>query len=152
MQSPPFPRYLVPPRSKYSPQHHVLKHPQISFLPQCQDQVSHPYKTTGKIIVLYILIFKFLDSNLEDKRFCIEWYAVLNKSVCTVIKLRSLNFPSFQLHPWYIVLLDAFEYPLFAAVTLVTDVFISTAPIWPISAKPDTVDLNENLSSKSKFG
>ena len=24
MQSPPFPRYLVPPRSKYSPQHHVL--------------------------------------------------------------------------------------------------------------------------------
>ena len=24
MQSPPFPRYLVPPRSKYSPQHHIL--------------------------------------------------------------------------------------------------------------------------------
>ena len=30
------PRYLVPPRSKYSPQHHVLKHPQLPFLPQCQ--------------------------------------------------------------------------------------------------------------------
>ena len=28
---------------------------------------------TGKIIVPYILIFKFLDSNLEDKRFCTEW-------------------------------------------------------------------------------
>ena len=27
------------------------------------DQVSHPYKTTGKTIFLCILIFKFLDSN-----------------------------------------------------------------------------------------
>jgi hypothetical protein len=31
-----------------------------------RDQVSHPYKTTGIIIVLYVLIFVFLDSKLED--------------------------------------------------------------------------------------
>jgi len=56
----------------------------LSFLSSLNvsDQVSHPYKTTSKIIVLYIyiyihiyiLIFKFLDSNLEDKRFSTEWY------------------------------------------------------------------------------
>jgi hypothetical protein len=38
-----------------------------------RDQVSHPYKITGKIILLYTLIFVFLVSTLEDKRFCIEW-------------------------------------------------------------------------------
>jgi hypothetical protein len=37
------------------------------------DQVSYPYKTMGKIIVLYTIIFKFLESKLEDKRFCTEW-------------------------------------------------------------------------------
>jgi hypothetical protein len=32
-----------------------------------RHQVSHPYKTTGKIIVLYILIDKFLGRGQEDK-------------------------------------------------------------------------------------
>jgi hypothetical protein len=43
----------------------------LSSSPSVRDQVSHPYKTTGKIIVLYT--FKFLDSKPEDKRFCTEW-------------------------------------------------------------------------------
>ena len=47
MQSPPFPRYLVPPSSKYSPQHHVLKHPQLPFLEQCQ----RPTVTDPKYLV-----------------------------------------------------------------------------------------------------
>jgi len=40
-----------------------------SFL-NVSDQVSHPYKTTGKIIILYNFVFKFLCSKLHDKRFC----------------------------------------------------------------------------------
>jgi hypothetical protein len=33
-----------------------------------RGQISHPYKTTGKIIVSHISIFKFLERNREDKR------------------------------------------------------------------------------------
>jgi hypothetical protein len=32
------------------------------------DHGSHPFRTTGKIIVRYILIFTFFDSRREDRR------------------------------------------------------------------------------------
>jgi hypothetical protein len=38
-----------------------------------EDQVSHPYRTTEKIIVLYILTFTFFDSRREDKWFWTKW-------------------------------------------------------------------------------
>jgi hypothetical protein len=59
---------VIPLRSKYSPQHPVLTHPQSVFFPNMRDQVSHQYKI-GKIIALYILLFMPLDSRQEDKRF-----------------------------------------------------------------------------------
>jgi hypothetical protein len=34
-----------------------------------RDQVSHPYKTTGKIMILGIVFFIFLDSGWEEKIF-----------------------------------------------------------------------------------
>jgi hypothetical protein len=38
-----------------------------------RDQVSHPYSTTGKSTVLYILIFRFFDMRRENKTLWTEW-------------------------------------------------------------------------------
>jgi hypothetical protein len=38
-----------------------------------RDQVWQPYRTTGNIIVLYILIFTFFYNRREDKKFWTEW-------------------------------------------------------------------------------
>jgi hypothetical protein len=52
MKFSPTSRHFLPLPSKYSPQ--------------------YPYKTTDKVILLYILIFKFLEKRREDKRFGIQ--------------------------------------------------------------------------------
>jgi len=44
-----------------------------------RDQVSHPYKT-GSVMVLHIVIFMFLNSQLEDKRFCAQWQQTFGES------------------------------------------------------------------------
>jgi hypothetical protein len=46
----------------------------LSSSPNISDQVSHPYKTTDKIIFLYIFIFKFLDRKLTN---CVLVYLYL---------------------------------------------------------------------------
>jgi hypothetical protein len=45
----------------------------LRFSFNVSDQISHPYKTNDKIMFLYILRFKFLDSKLEDKIFRTQW-------------------------------------------------------------------------------
>jgi hypothetical protein len=37
-----------------------------------RDQVSYPYSTTGKITVLYILIFRFFYMRRKEKRLWTE--------------------------------------------------------------------------------
>jgi hypothetical protein len=69
MQFPPVSRNFIPLRSKYSPQHTLSLCSSLNV----RDQASRPYRTTGKIIVLYILIFTFLNSSREDKTFCTKW-------------------------------------------------------------------------------
>jgi hypothetical protein len=45
------------------------------------DQVSHPYRTTGKIIVIYILMFTFLGIKRKDKS--------VNWMVASIIRIQS---------------------------------------------------------------
>jgi hypothetical protein len=45
----------------------------LHFSCNVTEQVSHPYRNTGKIIVLCILIFMSLDNVQEDRWFWIEW-------------------------------------------------------------------------------
>jgi len=66
----PLPSYLISLRPKYSPQHPISNTLSLHSSLNISDQVSCPYKTTGKIIIPYILIFMFLDGKLEVKRFC----------------------------------------------------------------------------------
>ena len=73
MQSPPFPRYLVPPRSKYSPKHHVLKHPQLPFLPQCQRPTCILNHNKARFIGGH---------SVNDEKF--ELVKKMRKGVCTV--------------------------------------------------------------------
>jgi len=48
-----------------------------------RHQVSHPYKTTGKIVVLYILIFLFWYSKLEGKESAPNYSKHFLTSVCS---------------------------------------------------------------------
>jgi hypothetical protein len=73
MQLSPPSRHSIPLWSKYSPQHPVSNTLSFCSSLNVRGHVSHPYRTTGKIIVLYILTFTFFDSKREDKRFCTEW-------------------------------------------------------------------------------
>jgi hypothetical protein len=47
------------------------------------DRVLHPYQTTRKITVLYILFFTFTYSRMEERRFWTECEQVLPNLICS---------------------------------------------------------------------
>jgi hypothetical protein len=55
------------------PQHPILKHPQCTFLPECERPSFTPIQNNKQNYSSVYLICKFLNSNLEDKRFCSKW-------------------------------------------------------------------------------
>jgi hypothetical protein len=67
-----------------------------------RDKVLHPYKTTGKMKVLYILIFTFLDSRREEKNSELHG----SKHLTTTHKTTSNGNAEF-LHPYSVVVADA---------------------------------------------
>ena len=69
----PLSNYLFPLRPKYSPQHLFSNTFSLRSSLNLSDQVSHPYKTRGDIIVLCVLISVFFNRKLEYKRFCAQW-------------------------------------------------------------------------------
>jgi len=56
--------HLLPLRSKNSPEHLVLKHPNLCFSLGVRDQVSDTYKITGKIMVLYIFVTRMFNPKI----------------------------------------------------------------------------------------
>ena len=98
MQSPPFPRYLVPPRSKHSPQHHILKHPQLPFLPQCQRPGFTPiHNNRQNYSSIYFNLSRYLTAPLSAMFvpisswiFSVGW-GILNTRATTVVNRLTPN-------------------------------------------------------------
>jgi hypothetical protein len=80
--------HFISPWSNYS-HHHVLKHSILSV----RYKVLRTYRTKGKIIISYILIFTFLDNRREDKKLWTEWYqALLEFSLLLISSLITFLF------------------------------------------------------------
>jgi hypothetical protein len=107
-------------RSKYPPERPILKNSQSVFLFYVIDQVSHPYRSIDKIIVLFILIFTFWTADGKIKSFWIECWQALPKF--------SLLLISSWIKFWYVtVVLKYLNCEIFSGHLLA----ISISRFWP---------------------
>ena len=92
MQSLPFPRFLIPPRSIYSPQYHVFKHPQLPFLPECQRPSFTPIQNNWTQNIYFDFLHKFVLKTPRSKKNRASGIKNVCWSSCTVtvILLRLL--------------------------------------------------------------
>ena len=75
--------YFLPLRCKYLSRYIFLKRNLNSFL-NVRDQVSHPYKPPGKVIVFCILTSVILETKQEDK-----WYWIKQEQVFPELSPRN---------------------------------------------------------------
>jgi len=86
------PPLLVPPRSKYFPQHPVLKHPQLPFLPQC----LYPYEYK----LHCYLILHDIPRSADHRRVAAHCMKLAALLTMTAITDHSAILPVVRLHPF----------------------------------------------------
>jgi hypothetical protein len=64
---------------------------QIPPFLQAKDKVSHPYKITSKIIILYKFMFQFLNRREEDEIFRIVLTASISFLIQNILGLSSFK-------------------------------------------------------------
>ena len=115
MQFSPFPCYLVPLRPKYPPQHPILKHPQPTFLPQCQRPSFTPISIAFNTCIYLIQkkrrhsVHKASSHVTMDSVLTTTWYAtrcqialmtVMNHFIVMLTSAQRWRFTSVDINVW----------------------------------------------------
>jgi len=101
----PLPCYLVPLRPKYSPQHPIFKHSQLTFLTQCEWPNFTPIQNNRQNYSSMYITFVFLGDNLINglprKTECISTKCVNKLSVLQDQEIVHINACTYaSLSPW----------------------------------------------------